>query len=383
MAEMTERVVAEAFPPGEFIKEELQERGWTQQDLADILGRDTATISALVTGRKPIGPEIAQDLAAAFGTSAEYWMNLENSYRLLRDKKDGSEVARRAKLYGKAPIKEMIRRNWIEGSNNIDVLEKQVCDFFEIGSLAEEPSFAHAARKSSSYKEISPTFKAWLSRARKLARAVHVARRFSDRSLSEALESLRSLLANAEDVRQVPRVLADAGIRFVILEHLPQTRIDGACLWLDEHSPVVAISLRYDRLDWFWHTVIHELGHVKNRDGLNDAVPLDVDLVGDQAVPFSEKPQREKDADTFAAEFLVRQSELNNFIARVKPLFSRVKIKGFAARMHVHPAIVVGQLQFRKAIPYSHSRETLVKVRDLLTASALTDGWGQTLPAIA
>jgi len=69
-------------------------------------------------------------------------------------------------------------------------------------------------------------------------------------------------------------------VRFLVLEPLPQTRIDGACFWLDEYSPVVVVSVRYDRIDGFWHTLMHELEHMKNRHGLTDYRPLDTDLVG-------------------------------------------------------------------------------------------------------
>ena len=68
--------------------------------------------------------------------------------------------------------------------------------------------------------------------------------------------------------------------------------------------------------------------------------------------------------------------ELDFFIARVKPLYSKFKIMNFAERIKVHPGIVVGQLQFRKEIPYSHNRDLLVRIREIITRTALTDGWG-------
>jgi HTH-type transcriptional regulator / antitoxin HigA len=108
---------------------------------------------------------------------------------------------------------------------------------------------------------------------------------------------------------------------------------------------------------------------------------LDVDLVGDQAIPSEEKTETEKRADLFAENFLVDGREISNFIARVRPLYSKQKIRNFAVRIGVHPAIVLGQLQHRKEVGWSHSREMLVKVRHILMSSALTDGWGHNLPA--
>jgi len=73
---------AEVFPPGEFIRDELKERGWTQRDLADILGRPLQTVNQIIMGKKAITARTAKELAAAFGTSAEYWLRHEAAYRL-------------------------------------------------------------------------------------------------------------------------------------------------------------------------------------------------------------------------------------------------------------------------------------------------------------
>ena len=75
---MENLTVAKAFPPGEFIKEELEARDWTQQSLAEIMGRQTSVVSAIVNGKRAISLDIATELSSAFGTSADYWMNLKN-----------------------------------------------------------------------------------------------------------------------------------------------------------------------------------------------------------------------------------------------------------------------------------------------------------------
>ena len=383
IVEVMERTPAEVFPPGEFIREEIEARGWSQVELAEILGRPPRLVSELIAGKRAITPETAKALGEAFNTGAQFWMNLESSYRLAQVKQDGSNsVSRRAKLYEKAPVKEMMRRHWIEPTENIDVLEKSVLDFLHIKSLDEQPQLLpHAARKSTSYVEHSPAEQAWLFRARQLAQAVDV-KPFSEMGFASALARFKNMLRDPEDARQVPRVLADAGVRFLVVETLPQTRIDGACLWLNDKSPVIAVSLRFDRIDAFWHTVLHECAHVKYRDGLEDGGLLDIDLVGEGAGTVEEKPAIEKRADEFAADFSIQKSDLDNFILRVRPLFSKTKIQGLSARLNVHQGIVVGQLQHRKAIPYSHSREMLAKVRHIVTEAALTDGFGSVLTTV-
>lgn len=372
------RNVAEAFPPGEFIKEELEARGWTQEDLAEIMSRQPSIISGLVNGKRAVSSDIASDLAAAFGTTSQFWMNLETAYQLFVENRASEAVARKARLYAKAPIKEMIRRGWIQGSENLGDLEDKVLKFFEIGSLNEEPTLLYAAKKSTPVA--NPSQIAWACRAKKIARGMQAAK-FSNKSFSDALSRLRQLRADPEDVRHVPRILAEGGVRFLLIETLPKGRIDGACFWLDHYSPVIVISMRYDRLDHFWYITSHECGHVENRDALGGQPILDVDLVGDQAIPFDDKTEMEKRADRFAEAFLVERHEMDRFIARIRPLYSKQKIKNFAARIGVHPALVLGQLQYRKEVDWSHSREMLVKVRDILIPSALTDGWGQHLPA--
>ena len=363
----------EAFSPGDYIREEIDARGWTQADLATILGRDSKDVNELINAKRAVTPDTAKQLAEAFGTSAELWMNLESSYQLSRATQANSGVAHRAKIYSIAPISYMQRRGWIEPTENPEILEAQVCKFFNIGSIDESIRFQYPARRPGSLA-LNQFQLAWLYRARHLALAAPVTNTFSARTLELALVELSKLKANPEDLRRIPKVLSEAGIRFIIIEPLPRTKTDGACFWLDRKSPVVVLSMRYDRIDWFWHTLIHELAHVKNGDGMEEPT-VDSQLVGDDAQPNDEKHEGEKRADEFAASFLVDPHALQGFIDRVAPLYSHIKIMNFAQKRGVHPGIVVGQLQRRQEIKYAHSRRMLVRVRGLVTPSALTDGW--------
>lgn len=135
----------------------------------------------------------------------------------------------------------------------------------------------------------------------------------------------------------------------------------------------MVLSFRYDRVDWFWHTLMHELGHVAHGDGKTTAT-LDIRLVGSDAVNESEKTAEEIRADEFAVSRLIDQAELSDFVNRT-PVFSRLKIVGFAKRLGVHPGIVVGQLQHRKLVPYTNFRPLLTSVRSFILGSVLTDGW--------
>lgn len=368
---------AEVFPPGELLKDELEARGWSQADLAEILGRPPRLVSEIIGGKRAISPETAQGLGDAFGVDPQYWLNLESAWQLWRAPQPDEGVAKRAKLFEMAPVKEMVRRHWIEPTNDANQLEARLLKFFGAKSVESEPEWAHAARKSSSYAEVTPAQKAWLCRARQLAPMIAIKKSYSEKLFDEMVAKLQKLLAAPEEVRHVPRILADYGVRFVVNEPLAGSRIDGACFWFDAKSPVVALALRFDRIDAFWFTLLHELGHVRAGDG-QKTVSIDTNLIGEGATRSEDKPDFERRADEFATATLMSPTKLNSFVARIRPLYSKEKIRAFAAVNGVHPGIVVGQLQHRGEITWAHNREMLAKVRDLVTRAALTDGWGVT-----
>jgi len=371
---MPNRTPAEVFAPGEFIREELEARGWTQGDLAQIMGRPLRLVNELVAGKKQITPDTARGLAKAFGDDdAFYWMNLDSAYRLSQTKPADESVGRRAKLYSLFPIRELMKRNWIESSDNLDVIEHRVCRFFRISNIDEKPAFAHAA-KAAQYDERTSLQYAWLFRAKELAEGVHSAP-YSEKKLRLAVAQLKTLLAAPEEIRQVPQMLADAGVRFVIVEFIPGAKIDGAAFWLDNDVPVIALSLRFDRISNFWFVLRHEIEHVLRRDGARIDVELTESIQRKEVLPIEET--RANDA---AANFVVPADELESFILRVRPLYSEKRIMLFAKRIGVHPGLVVGRLQFREEVPYTHFHKYLVKIREIVTQTALTDGWGTSPP---
>ena len=78
---MAQNTVAEAFHPGEFIQEELEARGWSHADLANIMGRPARLIDEIIAGKRGLSADIASELGDAFGTGADFWLNLERAYR--------------------------------------------------------------------------------------------------------------------------------------------------------------------------------------------------------------------------------------------------------------------------------------------------------------
>jgi HTH-type transcriptional regulator / antitoxin HigA len=141
------------------------------------------------------------------------------------------------------------------------------------------------------------------------------------------------------------------GIYFVIVPHLSKTYSDGAAFYLDGH-PVVALTLRYNRIDSFWFTLMHALGHiVAGHQGsyLDDLGNLEL-------------TEEEAEANRLAADWLIEPEALQAFIARYQPRFSRKAIEEFAQSQGRHPGIVLGRLQNDHRALHGSLRALLVKV---------------------
>src|SRR5947207_12325818 len=87
--------------PGELLQAELDERGWTQKDLAEIVDRPSQVINEIIRGTKQVTPETSIQLGQALGMSPEFWLNLDSAYRLRHalEREKQPEVARRRRLY--------------------------------------------------------------------------------------------------------------------------------------------------------------------------------------------------------------------------------------------------------------------------------------------
>ena len=199
----------------------------------------------------------------------------------------------------------------------------------------------------------------------------------SSAAVRTALDALRPLRSAEQEVRKVPRVLAEAGVRYALVESLPGAKIDGACFWLNERSPVIGMTLRYDRIDNFWFVLRHELEHVARRHG-TDAAMLDAELEGARA-GVDGVAEEERLANAAASEFCVPRRDMDEFVARKSPYFAERDIVSFARTIGVHPGLVAGQLQHITK-RYDRFRDHQVKVRSHIAPSAMVDGWGDVAP---
>jgi HTH-type transcriptional regulator / antitoxin HigA len=348
--------------PGRTLENVLERRGWTQRDLADITGRPIQAVNEIIRGTKQITPETAIELAAALGTTPEFWTNLETNYRLWKalqgQETREPEIARRSKLYELLPIAELMRRKWLPETSDLGELERAVCGFLGIASVDEKPRLSVAFRQAPDRAPEQSAQMAWVRRVEQLGRQQQVGR-FDSGQLRAAMPSIVAGSDSVEKIAHIPALLNDLGVRFVIVRHLPRTYIDGAVCDLLGPNPIVALTLRYDRVDSFWFTLMHELMHLvlghrdPHLDDLDDQTHTSI--------------AQEQEANALAAQRLMNQPELEAFISHTRPFFGRNKVIQFAARQHVHPGIVVGQLQRRGELPYTHLRALLNKVSPYLT----------------
>jgi HTH-type transcriptional regulator / antitoxin HigA len=376
-------------PPGFFINEELQARGWSQTDLAFITEQSEVQINHILKGRKVIDANLAVVLGDAFGVDPDFFIKLENKYQLSNAKPAPTGVKKKAQWQSVYPVREMLKRGWIE-EDDASLLDAQMLRFFEKPSIDQIPymggsieGVSFAARKTNPSEIPSAEELAWLYRVRQIAKKMD-ANTYDPDIMDECVEKLRNLLASRDDVSYVPSILRDYGIRFVIVENLPKAKIDGVCTWLGD-EPVIGITNRFDRLDNFWFVLRHELEHVIQGHGKDDGFSKLDCLENENRATDESVDKEERIANQSAAEFGVPRSQLNSFVARKSPYFSEKDVLGFASRLEVHPAIVIGQLQFvlrkwnflRKYLSSSVSGVREIFISEFENGGSISlDGWG-------
>lgn len=368
--------------PGQLIQELMDARGWTQEVVSIVLGVGETVVNKIINGKRALDAEMAFSFSELFGVPAEDLMALQKNYELAQARivtREDPARANRAHIFSSLPISEMIKRGWIDVADMKDFskVEAALKKFFRANTVDEIEIFPHAAKKTNVFGDATPAQLAWLYRVKEITEEMLVAR-YSPAAVKSAIPKLKELLVSPVAARKVSRILAECGIRFAIVESLPGAKIDGVCLWLDDNSPVIGMSLRFDRIDNFWFVLRHELEHIIQEHGKN-AMMLDVELEGERAGTGANVLEEERIANQAAAEFCVPQKSLQSFISRKQPFFYERDIINFATTMRVHPGLVAGQLRHKLRI-YNRFVNHLVKIRSSVSPGATVDGWGDVVP---
>ncbi|MCC3278412.1 HigA family addiction module antitoxin [Arthrobacter sp. zg-Y40] len=355
--------LVEAFPPGEFLAEELEARHWSQSDFAQILGRPAQFVSEIIAGKKEITRESAAQIAAALDTTPDYWLNLQNSYLLWNQAQDGDirqeldDVRLRARMNELAPV-SLLRKRGILSGESLAEQAHELIELFQIDHIEETPSFLAAARRSNREEEPTPTQKAWLACARKQAQKLHVGK-YDEGGLRKLAEELSRFVANQENFADLPDKFATVGVRLVYVEAFPGSKLNGASFLLDgDHKqPVIALSGRGKRLDVVLFTLLHEVAHIVLGHVSPERLMIDEDS--------SEEPA-EKEADQKAGQW-----QIPGGLPTAPAAVRRGWIQAQAERIGVNPVVVLGRLQRDKAVDY---RTALAKGAPTVTAQL--ERWG-------
>jgi HTH-type transcriptional regulator / antitoxin HigA len=360
--------------PGKVLKGTLADMGILQLDLAFILGVATQTVNAIINGRRDVDAEMSKALGVALGMPPGYFADIQKAYDLAQAEDPDPAVRARADIVHTFPIREMLNRGWLpEGGG--DDLRSRLAQFFDVADPEDVPYMPHAAKKTSyELKEIPPSQLVWLFRVRQIASRM-VSPPYSARDLAETVRKLRTLTSDVEGARYIPRLLSGCGVRLVVVEPLPSAKIDGVTFWLGPTTPVIGLSLRFDRIDNLWFVLRHEIEHVLRRHGLTDPM-MDSDIETQEAVAITEEERVANDA---ASDFCAPSDKFRSWMNRHSPIPSERDVLAFAALHRIHPGLVVGQTQQRLR-RYDYLRKYQVKVRHVVLPTAMVDGFGYSAP---
>ena len=350
-----------AIAPGEYLAEVLEDLGMSQAELARRMGRPNQAINEIVKGTKAITSDTALQLEKVTGVPAYLWINLEEVYRLtLARQEEEKQLEQEAELlnsdFDPSLYNAMAKHGWVKTTRNKIEKVKELLRFFGVSSLsnlADLRTYQPAFRVDQSVDTRNYALAAWLRKgeldAKRIEREIPV-EDFDATKLKAILPELRLLTCEdpEESFLKVQQLLADCGVIFVILPHLPKTGAHGATFWLSPGKVVVQLSVRRGWADIFWFSLFHELAHVLlhgKRETYHDEFGSDIFVTLDKGRTYKNLADlnQEKEADTFASDTLIPPNEYSEFINQ--NLFSEGDIQGFSKEIAIAPGIVVGRLK--------------------------------------
>jgi HTH-type transcriptional regulator/antitoxin HigA len=360
-------VPAQNVGPGRILRRELEAIGWSNADLAEVLGMSGKSVSQLLNDKQAITVPTARLLAQAFSSSPEFWMNLDQNYRLRlapHDPKE-DETALRAKIRARMPLAEMRKKGWIDYDASATSQVKAYRKFWDKDaddfSAYERPDLPFCARLGNQAdrqgkqadrqtRDYSIT---WFQKARSEASRLKAKPYDRERTLALAA-SLPDYTVESDGPRRFLSALKACGVKFLILEHLSKTYLDGAS-FMDEKNPVIVYTARYDRVDNFWWTLAHELAHVILH--IKSASDSFLDNLSDEA----EVKGKEREADAQASKWFRVEKLLKAAVPYAKYM-TEVRLREISEAVGLGPELALGILQFNKVVEW----RTLPKLKNAI-----------------
>lgn len=321
----------EAPDPISAILFRMQEQGLKQADLAIYFGTKSR-VSEVLSGKRPLTVNMIRSLSIGLGISAEVLVGV--------NKIDQSEVNSNQVNWSRFPIKEMISRGWIDKVSSVasKSTEDLVKSFIQNAGM----NFGAAAfRRTISGDSYSPSseyaLKAWLARVVQRARdkKSEIGPYDSNVLTATFLRELAQLSWFEKGPLLACEFLQKHGIAVVIEPALKGTLLDGAALRDENGMPIIGLTLRHDRIDNFWFTLLHEVAHVWKHIEDDGAFLDNLDVSADD--------KRELEANRIAKEALVPRIVWKRSAASLSP--SKENIDALSRELKIHPAIIAGKIR--------------------------------------
>lgn len=333
-------------PPGDTLSEVLEELGMSQAELSRRTGLSTKHINQIVSGEATISPETALKLERVTRVSARLWTQLEALHQEQRSRNvETVALERDVDWLRDLPVRELIKRGWVEKQDDrVDQL-REVLSFFGVASRAAWETVWNvptAYRKSRAFESDLQALAAWL-RIGELRAAGLMRKPFNGPAFRSALLDIRGLTKVDDPNVWLPaleQACAEHGVAVVVEKEIRGARINGAVRWLAPDQALIELSLRHGWADIFWFTFFHEAGHVLQHERKR-LIFVDAEGAG--------RGELEKEADEFASRMLVPRGE-NEELGGLGSNVAR--IRAFADRLGIGPGIVVGRLQHEGLLGY-------------------------------
>ncbi|MDE2133246.1 MAG: ImmA/IrrE family metallo-endopeptidase [Alphaproteobacteria bacterium] len=237
-------------------------------------------------------------------------------------------------------LREIRKRKWVELPNGVgsDDVAHIIGRYVEHASQLSKGTPFHRKSTAANSESAESALKAWRARVLRTG-AEQRARVKTKFNIADTtwLKKIVTLSVYPDGPIRAAELLREKGIILVIEPQLPHTLLDGAALLLLESVPVIGLTLRHDRLDNFWFTLLHELGHIF----LHFNHGLDAGFLDDLDDGSSVKAESE--ADSFAQSHLLPDEVWSSSPARFSK--SAELLKSFAESRNIHPAIVAGRIR--------------------------------------
>jgi HTH-type transcriptional regulator/antitoxin HigA len=341
MANLTNIRPAQVFPPGYFIKDQLEQRQWNQNELAEVLGITPRHLSQVMNGEVPLNYDLAIQLGQVFDTSPQLWSNLYLSYALWSEpaEEELSQIAIKASIYERMPIRDMVKKGWMKKPKSVQDLEQQVADFWgrddaDLSFIDTEYSPCLNRSTASKADQYNTSYALTWYRKASMCASKRDVPGYNKRKLEILFNSMYAHTVKPADIKAFLAKLNDCGVKFLVLPHLEKTYLDGAA-FKQGSNPVVVYTARYKRIDSFWFTLAHEIAHVLLHLDKQRSIILD-DLHEGEA------SEMENEANALAGEKLRHPEIAARFrdSGQVHPK----RIEACAQVYGVHPSIVAGKL---------------------------------------